>query len=131
MPLKSQGSTKLTQVCLDAKRFSRSNCAGLCIVRHFCKMCVCDYPSGHDQGSNGPSSEPSYEVESSRASSGGLRASAHGLRANGQGLKASWGAVGGYNGAMFVAPRQESNDNLDISCLVDNTPFKLNEVSPA
>lgn len=95
------------------------------------------------------SAELSFEVESSRASSEGLRASSSGRKptvetengqshrgsgqsqnAGWQGLKASTRGLGGYSEGT-TAHRQtnsSSDSDLDISCLVDNTPFKINEV---
>lgn len=95
------------------------------------------------------SAELSFEVESSRASSEALRASSSGRKAtvetdkgqshrgSGQSQKADWQGLragtrglGGYSEGTN-AHRQTSsgsNSDLDISCLVDNTPFKINEV---
>lgn len=83
------------------------------------------------------SPEPSFGAASSRASSEGLRASAqgHGRDALGQRTGAerprvTWQGLGDGKGRA-VGHRQagsSSGSDLDISCLVDNTPFKVNEV---
>lgn len=85
------------------------------------------------------SPETSYEAASSRASSDGIRASAQGLRAsalrlgpsNRQEPRASWQGLGASKGrAAGHRPGGSScGSDLDISCLVDNTPFKINGVS--
>lgn len=90
---------------------------------------------------DGMSAESSYEAASSRASSDGIRASAQGLRASALRLgassrqepRASWQGLGEAKGrAAGGRPGGSScsSDVLDISCLVDNTPFKINEVWP-
>ena len=78
--------------------------------------------------------EQSFEVESSGTSSEGLRASGQLQKANqGQwtsGPRADRRATPAYSGRP-AAPRPASagsGSDLDISCLVDNTPFKINEV---
>ena len=86
----------------------------------------------------GMSAESSYEAASSRASSDGIRASAQGLRASALQLglssrqepRASWQGLGAAKGraAGDRAGGSSCSSDLDISCLVDNTPFKINEV---
>lgn len=85
----------------------------------------------------GVSPEASFEAASSRASSGSTRAASQGLRASAlrlgagrQGPSTSWqgleDAQGRANGGRPHGNR--SSNDLDISCLVDNTPFRINEV---
>ena len=61
----------------------------------------------------------------------GQKAKLQGQRAGSWGLKARWPLVDSGNSSIDV-PRQDSvsssSSSLDISCLVDNTPFKINEV---
>ena len=78
--------------------------------------------------------EQSFEVESSRTSSEGLMASGQLQKAN-QGQwpgvqRASQRATSAYSGrpAAHRPASAGSGSDLDISCLVDNTPFKINEV---
>ena len=81
--------------------------------------------SGQDLGR-----EQSFEVESSRTSS----ASGQLQKANqGQwpgGPRASQRATSAYSGrpAAHRPASTGSGSDLDISCLVDNTPFRINEV---
>ncbi|DBB09856.1 TPA: hypothetical protein ACH3X3_15268 [Trebouxia sp. C0006] len=77
--------------------------------------------------------EQSFEVESSRTSSEGLMASGQLQKAN-QGQwpgvqRASQRATSAYSGrpAAHRPASAGSGSDLDISCLVDNTPFKINE----
>ncbi len=75
--------------------------------------------------------EQSFEVESSRASSEGLRESGQLQKSNqGQwpgGPRASRRATPAYGGrpAAHTPASAGSDSDLDISCLVDNTPFKI------
>lgn len=92
-------------------------------------------PADQNQGLVMASPEPSYEVKSSRASSEGLRASGQGLRAglqgpraSGQGLRASLTGLDNDSRETDAHVQASSDSDLDISCLVDNTPFKINEV---
>ncbi|KAL0020441.1 hypothetical protein WJX77_003488 [Trebouxia sp. C0004] len=77
--------------------------------------------------------EQSFEIESSKTSSEGLRASGQLQKANqGQwpgGQRASCRATSAYSGgpAAHRPASAGSGSDLDISCLVDNTPFKINE----
>lgn len=78
--------------------------------------------------------ERSFEDESSRTSSEGLRASGQLHKAD-QGQwpdrqRASRRATSAYSGisAAHRPASTGSGSDLDISCLTDNTPFKINEV---
>lgn len=80
----------------------------------------------------GMSREASFEVTSSQASSEalGIRVPAQGLRVGNEGSRASWQGLGAISSSIGrVKPSGSSNaSELDISCLVDNTPFRINEV---
>lgn len=81
------------------------------------------------------SPEASFEMASSRASSDSNQAASQGLRASAlrlgpsrQGPRASWQGLGDVRGRADGG--SNSGSDLDISCLVDNTPFRINEVCP-
>lgn len=83
------------------------------------------------------SPEASFEMASSRASSNSNQAASQGLRASAlrlgpsrQGPRASWQGLGDARGRADGGRPSGSNSgsDLDISCLVDNTPFRINEV---